>query len=164
MRALSIRQPFAELILRGIKTVEYRSRPTRIIGERFFIYAARGTKARRHEGTEGIWSGDLSTKGDLPEWMIELAGQIKLIPPGLVLPTGVIVGSAVIEKCEEIETERRRERETKCADGLPFTPSLRLCVSSSLSPMYAWHLSDVQRAGSFRKPTNHPQPVWFKPF
>jgi hypothetical protein len=26
--ALSIRQPFAELILRGIKTVEYRSRPT----------------------------------------------------------------------------------------------------------------------------------------
>jgi len=33
MRALSIRQPCAELILRGIKTVEYRSRPTQIIGE-----------------------------------------------------------------------------------------------------------------------------------
>jgi hypothetical protein len=30
MRALSIRQPFAELILRGIKTVEYRWQPTRI--------------------------------------------------------------------------------------------------------------------------------------
>jgi hypothetical protein len=28
MLALSIRQPYAELILRGIKTVEYRSRPT----------------------------------------------------------------------------------------------------------------------------------------
>ena len=41
MRALSIRQPYAELILRGIKTIEYRSRPTRIIGERFYIYAAR---------------------------------------------------------------------------------------------------------------------------
>jgi predicted transcriptional regulator len=39
MRALSIRQPFAELILRGIKTIEYRSRPTRIIGEfRMKIY------------------------------------------------------------------------------------------------------------------------------
>lgn len=37
MRALSIRQPFAELILRGIKTVEYRSRPTRIIGQQFYI-------------------------------------------------------------------------------------------------------------------------------
>jgi hypothetical protein len=49
MRALSIRQPFAELIpsiysgqaLRGIKTVEYRSRSTRIIGQRFFICAAK---------------------------------------------------------------------------------------------------------------------------
>ncbi len=28
MRALSIRQPYAELILRGIKKIEYRSRPT----------------------------------------------------------------------------------------------------------------------------------------
>src|SRR4051794_10000879 len=37
MLALSIRQPYAELILRGIKTVEYRSRPTRIIGQRFHI-------------------------------------------------------------------------------------------------------------------------------
>ena len=35
MRALSIRQPYAELILRGIKPIEFRSRPTRIIGERF---------------------------------------------------------------------------------------------------------------------------------
>ena len=37
MRALSIRQPFAELILRGMKTIEYRSRPTRIIGERWLL-------------------------------------------------------------------------------------------------------------------------------
>jgi hypothetical protein len=50
MRALSIRQPYAELIpstysgqaLRVVKTVEYRSRPTRVIGEEFYIYAARG--------------------------------------------------------------------------------------------------------------------------
>jgi hypothetical protein len=28
------------LILRGIKTVEYRSRATRIIGQRFHIYAS----------------------------------------------------------------------------------------------------------------------------
>ena len=40
-RALSIRQPYAEQILRGEKTIEYRSRPTKIIGERFYIYAAR---------------------------------------------------------------------------------------------------------------------------
>jgi hypothetical protein len=33
------------LILRGIKTVEYRSRPTRVIGRRFFIYASKAAAA-----------------------------------------------------------------------------------------------------------------------
>jgi predicted transcriptional regulator len=37
MLALSIRQPYAELILRGIKTAEFRSRSTTIIGERFYL-------------------------------------------------------------------------------------------------------------------------------
>jgi len=41
MLALSIRQPYAEEILRGIKTVEYRNRKTGIVGQRFYIYAAR---------------------------------------------------------------------------------------------------------------------------
>ncbi len=50
MRALSIRQPYAELIsprrvacgdLRGIKKIEYRCAPTRIIGEPSYIYAPR---------------------------------------------------------------------------------------------------------------------------
>jgi ASCH domain len=38
MLALSIRQPFAELILRGEKTKEFRSRSTNIRG-RVYIYA-----------------------------------------------------------------------------------------------------------------------------
>jgi hypothetical protein len=33
----------------------------------------------------------------LPAWMIELAEQVGMIAPGTLLPTGVIVGSAVIE-------------------------------------------------------------------
>jgi len=37
MLALSIRQPYAELILRGYKTVEFRSRSTNIIGEHPFV-------------------------------------------------------------------------------------------------------------------------------
>jgi hypothetical protein len=41
LKALSIRQPWAELILRGDKTVEYRSQPTKIRG-RIYIYAAQG--------------------------------------------------------------------------------------------------------------------------
>jgi hypothetical protein len=44
MRALSIRQPYAELILRvpaagRIKPIESRGRPTTIIGRRFHIHA-----------------------------------------------------------------------------------------------------------------------------
>ena len=46
MLALSIRQPFAELILRGIQSVEYRSRPTRIIGPGFFIYASKAATGK----------------------------------------------------------------------------------------------------------------------
>ncbi len=40
MLALSIRQPYAELILRGVKRIEYRSRATRII--RFGITSQSG--------------------------------------------------------------------------------------------------------------------------
>jgi hypothetical protein len=133
MRALSIRQPFAELILRGIKRIEYRSQPTRIIGERFYIYASRKT-----------WSGgglrwpvrtaDNIAVPDvpLPDWMIEIAQQIKLIEPGAELPTGVIVGSAVIERVTRI------------------------------GGTYRWHLAGVERAKTLRKPRGHPQPVWFR--
>src|SRR4051794_30359946 len=104
MRALSIRQPFAELILRGVKTVEYRSRPTRIVGERFWIYACKGSglkaqgAALRQAQDRGTWSRDLAVPGEpLPEWMLELAEQVKLIETDALLPTGVIVGSAVVE-------------------------------------------------------------------
>ena len=53
-RALSIRQPYAELILRGIKTIEYRSRRTRIIGERFYIYAARPKTQQEKDGVQAL--------------------------------------------------------------------------------------------------------------
>jgi hypothetical protein len=39
MRALSIRQPYAEQSLRGNKKIEYRGRPTNI-RERMYIYAS----------------------------------------------------------------------------------------------------------------------------
>ena len=89
MRALSIRQPYAELILRGIKTAELRSMSTTIVGERFFIYACKA-KAK-----QPIWSDDLRV-GTPPAWMIELAEQAgilhELLGADADLPTGVIVG------------------------------------------------------------------------
>ena len=131
MRALSIRQPYAELILRGVKTIEYRSRPTRIIGQRFYIYAA----GKKWSGVapRGVWSRDLAApppSEGLPAWMTDLA---ELLILG-ALPTGVIVGSAVIEK-------------VTAGDGI-----------------YEWHLGGVERAGRPRKPERHPQPAWFRPF
>ena|SRR5438477_11819110 len=73
MRALSIRQPYVELILRGIKRIEYRSRATKIIGERFYLYVAR-------------------KPGD-PEGFAVLDCE-----PG-DLPRGLIVGTATITRC-----------------------------------------------------------------
>ncbi len=130
MRALSIRQPYAELILRGIKTAELRSRSTTIVGERFYIYACKA----KAKPPVPIWSDDLRV-GSPPPWMIELAEQVKLIEPGTLLPTGVIVGSAVIEH-----------------------------VTRGSGGMYQWHLRDVTRFARLRKPRRHPQPAWFNPF
>jgi hypothetical protein len=136
MRALSIRQPYAEMILRGIKKVEYRSKPTKIVGERFWIYASKGpaTKPRSDEAMRGMraWSGDLTLPSDAPppDWMLEL-GELLILGK---LPTGVIVGSAVIEK---------------------VIPN---------GELFNWHLSDVQRIDTPRKPKGHPQPVWFRAF
>ena len=39
VRALSVRQPYLELILRGAKRTEYRSRPTKLL-ERVYLYAS----------------------------------------------------------------------------------------------------------------------------
>src|SRR5205823_5819287 len=138
MRALSIRQPFAELILRGIKTVELRSRSTSIVGERFLIYASKGRGAW---GKGQVWSEEL-TAGQPPAWLIELAEQVKMIEPGAFLPTGVIVGSAVIEKVTPLQITNNKEQITT----------------------WQWHLADVERAKKLRKPKGHPQPVWFRPF
>jgi hypothetical protein len=139
MRALSIRQPYAELILRGIKTVELRSRSTRIVGERFYIYACKA-RAIPPIPPVPIWSDDLRVAAPPPPaWMIELAEQVKMIEPGALLPTGVIVGSAVIERVT------------------PPDPA-------DAGALFRWHRVDVERAKRFRKPRGHPQPVWFEPF
>ena len=113
------------------------------MGERFWIYASRA------RGRTPVWSDDLRV-GTPPGWMIELAEQVKLIEPelrrGTLLPTGVIVGSAVIE--DVIPPDR--------ADGDG--------PADGTKGLFRWQLADVRRIKTPRKPTGHPQPVWFKPF
>jgi len=44
MRALSIRQPYVEEILRGLKVIEFRPGTTTFIGERFLLNYTRPTR------------------------------------------------------------------------------------------------------------------------
>jgi superfamily II DNA or RNA helicase len=81
LKALSIRQPWAELILRGEKTVEYRSQPTKFRG-RVYIYAALGT------------SSDLD-----PDATEQLGVHLE------DLPRGVIVGTVEIADCSGCDGE-----------------------------------------------------------
>lgn len=74
-RALSVRQPFAELIMRRIKKVEYRPMLTHI-RERVYVYAS---KAKTGSYAHKAWRQVGLEEGDLP--------------------TGVIVGSVELTKC-----------------------------------------------------------------
>jgi hypothetical protein len=107
------------MILRGEKTVEYRSRPTKIIGERFYIYAS-----RKWAGVNGHAASTLT-----PALSLQREREC--------MPTGVIVGTAVISHV------------TNGGKG---------------QMAYEWHLSNVKRLPKPRKPKGRPQPVWFKPF
>ncbi len=106
--ALSIRQPFAELILRGVKTIEFRSLRTNR-RERVYIYASR-------------IPGD-----DAASW-----AQVEREPGEL--PTGVLVGTVEIVGC----------------DGQPGN--------------FHWKLAKPERLGTLIKPTQMPQPMFFRPF
>jgi hypothetical protein len=141
MRALSIRQPYAELILQGRKRIEYRTTNVKtMLGKPFYLYAALNpmpvaSEREAEKAAAIIWSDDLAVttprRGEHPpRWMMELAESLILQK----LPRGVIVGCATIQKV------------TRTSD------------------LFEWHLVDVERFSKPRKPTGHPQPVWFKPY
>lgn len=64
MRAISIRQPWAEKIFRGDKPAEYRKCACRILHERVYVYAApKVTSAEREEFRRmGAKPGDFPTR------------------------------------------------------------------------------------------------------
>jgi hypothetical protein len=80
VRALSIRQPHAEAILRGVKKVEYRSGPTKIRG-RILIYASLGRYSAEVEA--------------------EMMAQYRIKDVACEeLPRGVLVGSVELFDCD----------------------------------------------------------------
>jgi len=106
MKALSIRQPWAELIMRGIKTIETRSRQTKIRG-RIHIYASLGR------------SDPLDEADCEADYRIDVDS----------LPRGVIVGTVELFDCDGDEWQFRlpeRASELHKPDNHPmpvwFTP------------------------------------------
>jgi len=98
MRALSIRQPHAEAIMRGVKKIEYRSRLTKI-RERIYIYAALGRFT--------------------PETEAEMMAGYKIKDVACDdLPRGVLIGTVELFDCAGDEGEyewyvRKPERAKK---------------------------------------------------
>lgn len=107
-RAISIRQPFVELILRGIKKYEYRSQPTNI-RERVYLYAS------------------LTPSANTAAWK-------KIKKEASQLPTGYVVGSVEIVGC-----------------------------SGNLRDGYRYRLQNPKRLRTFKRPLNHPSPVFWIP-
>jgi hypothetical protein len=73
-RAISIRQPFAEAILRGLKKAEFRSVRTKI-RERVWIYAS--LKDRDDEFAAPYWRKLKKEPGDLPKGVV--VGSVEIV-------------------------------------------------------------------------------------
>ena len=166
MRALSIRQPYAELILRGIKPIEFRSRPTRIIGERFYIYAAKQWAAGKLllAGCRPVevrsQMSDVRQVDSLTSDLRPLTSDLYRLTPrpwsnDLAMP-GDGIQPWMIELAKMLIL---KDLPTGVIVG---TASIREVVKGD--SLYEWHLTDVERAKKLRKPKAHPQPVWFTPF
>jgi ASCH domain-containing protein len=90
MRALSVRQPWAELILRGHKTIEVRSKRTNL-RERVFIYAGLNRIEQAEEA--------------------RMAAQFGIDVDGL--PRGVLVGTVGIVGCLPLSQD---DNQAACID------------------------------------------------
>lgn len=109
IRAISIRQPYAELILRRIKKAEYRAVRTHL-RERVYVYAS-----AKPADDPAAWRKAKSAPGELP--------------------TSVVVGTVEIVGC-------RWDSRGGC---------------------WAYVLAKPRRPRRKLRPTNQPQPVFWKP-
>src|SRR3954470_3027657 len=91
MKCLTVRQPWAYLIIAGIKRIENRSRATKFRG-RLAIHAA--------QKLDGDWNDILDAEGGpvgLDEEVEVQGGTV--LPPVSSLPLGAIVGTVEVTDC-----------------------------------------------------------------
>jgi hypothetical protein len=70
LRGISVRQPYCDQILRGLKKTEYRSRPTNI-RERVYLYAS------LTPGDPDDWDDYGRSPGDLPAGLV--IGSVEIV-------------------------------------------------------------------------------------
>jgi hypothetical protein len=115
MRALRIRQPHAEAILRGVKQNEYRNRRTHIRG-RILIYASPGRDSAEEAAAA------------MAEYGITDCGCDDL-------PRGVLVGSVELHDCTGPRRNfRSHVRNPERADGSVGSPRKRRNLRKAAKP------------------------------
>lgn len=153
MKALVIRQPWAQLILDGKKTIEIRGRRTSV-REPFLIVAGKtidelgmalhGPRPLLTIPVDrglGISQRDLERLADLPMIAPSWAPLPIDTSPGAIngtLPTGVAIATARIYKVEPMKPEL--EIEAMCP----------LEQRKYDAGFYAWHLGNVKRISPFK--------------
>jgi hypothetical protein len=112
LRALAVHQPFAELIVIGAKTAEFRSRPTHL-RERVYVYAC-----------------DKLDADDI-EWCNENYPHLHV----QTLPRGLLVGTVAIVGCEgdELSGYAWQLKNEKKFSG-PLTPKKKPCGGAIFCP------------------------------
>jgi hypothetical protein len=137
IRVLAVRQPWASLIVEGLKTIEIRSRPTNIRG-RIAIYVSGNNKFLN----DNLW------------YRVQLASIFnddvrynpqKYLPDSEYLNFGNIIGTVEISDCYPISRDEYRMRGKKHLSPMSFY------IGKSV---YAWELVN---------PTKFENPIPYKP-
>ena len=98
MKTLSIRQPWASLIVKGFKDVENRSWRTPIRGEIAIHASASKTEDDWEDAIITVSMIQTVTFSEAKEWLIESIGEFDK------LPRGVILGAVEITDCKRERT------------------------------------------------------------
>ena len=132
--AITLHQPWASLIVLGLKTVETRSwpAPTRLVGQRIAVHAGKRLVRQPGDAIEqelwARWEED---------WRV-------IIPTGAVVATVVLAGMAQVEHINLLESRAVHDPGTEvgCAVGTGRTPIDPWGDFSS--GRWLWFLDDVE--------------------
>lgn len=137
MKTLSLWQPWASLVVEGVKTIETRSwpAPQSLIGQRIAIHAA---AQRPTDGLIGDWITvqERSDGGDVLGY--GLTNLTDDYAPYMDLPLGAIVGSCVVSACVPM-CDPLEPSELPVLDATPDALRLMQIVEGDLHATYVEH-------------------------